>query len=42
MGKNHDYGVKVPYLASKNVLDLHIIRYNFVEKITQYSSGDSE
>ena len=42
MGGNHDFGVKVPFLVSNNALDLPIIGYNIIERITQNLSGDTE
>ena len=42
MGTNHDYGIKVPFLVAKNVLDLPIIGYNVIEGVTQNSTSDTE
>ncbi len=42
MGENHDFGAKVPFLVLKNALDLPIIGYNIIERITQNLSGDTE
>ena len=41
-GTNHYHGIKVPFLVSKNALDLPIIGYNVIERITQNLSGDIE
>lgn len=38
MGTNHDYGIKVPVLVSRDSLDLPIIGYNVIEEITQNST----
>ena len=42
IGTDHDYGVKIPFLVSKDVLDLSIIGYNVIEKITQSSVDNFE
>ena len=34
IGRDHNYGVKIPFLVSKDVLDLPVIGHNVIEKIT--------
>ena len=36
-GRDHDYGIKVPFLVSKGHLDAPIIGYNVIEEITRNS-----
>ena len=42
IGTDHNYGVKIPFLVSKDMLDLIIIGYNVIEKITQNSVDNFE
>ena len=42
IGTDHNYGVKIPFLVSKDVLDLPIIGYNVIKKITQNSVDNFE
>ena len=42
MGARHNYGVKVPFLLSRNALDLPVIGYDVIEKITQNSVSTCE
>lgn len=39
MGTNHGYGIKVPFLVSRDALDLPIIGYNVIEEITRNSAS---
>ena len=42
IGTNHDYGLKVPFLVCKDVLDQPVIGYNVIEEITRKSSATSK
>ena len=42
IGTNHDYGLKVPFLVCKDVLDQPVIGYNVIEKITRKSSATTK
>jgi hypothetical protein len=38
LGTNSDYGLKIPFLVSKVVLDLPVVGYNVIEEITRKSA----
>ena len=42
IGTNRDYGLKVPFLVCKDVLDQPVIGYNVIEEITRKSSATSK
>ena len=39
IGRNHDYGLKVPLLVCKDALDLPVVGYNVIEEITKKSAA---
>ena len=40
-GKNHEYGVNVPFLVSKDRIDSPIIGYNMIEEISRNAASSS-
>ena len=42
IGTNHDYGLKVPFLVCKEMLELPILGYNVIEEIARKSATTSK